>query len=77
MADIIAQSMTKTFLEGVLGSGAILGRRTRRQADCADENDNCAQFEEYCSNKQFLIVCRETCRACDTSTSLGKYWCNG
>jgi hypothetical protein len=64
VAEILAQSMTKQFLEDVLGSQAILGRRTRRQADCTDENDNCTQFKEYCSNNQFLIVCKETCNAC-------------
>ena len=53
-----------------LGSDVIHDRRTRR-AECQDENDNCAQFEEYCSNKNFSDICRETCGACDWLSVFG------
>merc|ERR1711953_1066572 len=54
-----------------LGSDADHDRRIRRQAECQDENDNCALFEEFCSDKYFSEVCPQTCGACEGKPVFG------
>merc|ERR1711993_81300 len=58
-----------------LGSDADHDRRIRRQAECQDENDNCALFEEFCSE-----VCPQTCGACEGKPVFGNldiFWGSG
>ena len=69
----MAQGMTVQFLEEVLSAGSLLGRRKRRQAECQDDNPNCNQYTNYCSNGQFLLVCKKTCGKCDGPSDPGKF----
>merc|ERR1712141_898865 len=63
-----------------LGFDAVHDRRIRRQAECQDENDNCALFEEFCSDKYFSEVCPQTCGACEGKPVFGNlniFWGSG